>query len=872
MTALLSWLMRQVTRLIPQRWRASVTRDLQEEADRSCRGGGWLLWHLVRIAAVFGVRRVTDQTLRISAVPQSRGVIGNIGSDVRQAMRAIRTRPWSTATIVFTLALGIGASTAVFAVFNYALFRPVPGIADEGTLVSLRIRPNLQSRSETGATFAHLVAMRDMPAFEGIAAHQPGYYPVRANGTADPRLTRVATVTKGYFQVLGAKAAAGRLFTPEEYETPGTAIAVISEHLWRSVLGGDRDAVGRTILLIDRPFTVVGVVRAFRGLTRVGDEDVWIPMGSSSAPTLREISTQRMIGRLSADTSLDAAREQAHTAFERVGVIKHGDDIFTAVVFPGLSDGIGLAQSRMRELFWMSAAASGLLLVLACANAASLLISRNMARRRDVALKGALGANRLRLFRELLIETTAIGALSAGAGLAIAAVMTEFFRTFRLASYMPPLTDVSLDWRVSVFAVAVAMITVLLAGGLPSILAARADAESGLRHLARSTARSSRIRQALTVAQVALSLALVAGAAVLGQSLVRLQSVSLGFEPNRLYSIDLRPGDVGREPARPFFDEVERRLSETPGIDAATYAQFHHIGPTSSTDVKLSPDGPGHKVVVRQVSAPYLRTLGIPLLAGRMLTAAESARPSRSGPVVLDEELARQLFGDTSPLGQTIYTTFPSLNRREVIGVAGASSTQTLREGFRASMYAAAGDLRIATLHVRSSLPRSEAIRTIRGIVREVEPRLAADDIKTVGTLIDDLSSEERLLARLALVLAGIALVLAASGIYGAMACSVHERTREFGIRMALGASRPAVGREVLRRAVTIAGLGLCGGFGLYFWVSRFLESRLFAISALDPIMLAGASALLLGAALAAAWLPTRRATRVDPTIALRAE
>jgi predicted permease len=803
-----------------------------------------------------------------------RRLMSNLTGDLRQALRTMRTQPWLTAAIVMTLAVGIGASTAVYAVFNYAIFRPVPGVADADRLVGISVRPELGAAAYTTATHEHLTAMREMPAFTGLAGHSARSYPVRL-GASDPETLQVATVSQGYFDLLGVQLAAGRLFTSDEYEAPGTTLAVISERLWRAAFGTDPGAVGGWIHVLGHPFTVIGVARSFRGLERVGEEDVWVPIGAQTIllPSRgADYRWDRMVARLAPNVLLATAREQAASAFARVGVREYGDRTFTAVVSPDLTISATRVGERVTPLFWLAMAGSALLLVLACANGAGLLLSRNLRRRRDLALKAAIGASRLRLARELLVEASAISALAAGTGLIGAYTLTGWFRTQRLLGYLP-LDGLEFDWRVAFFAAAAAAATAALAGGLPSLLAARAGAQADLGHAARTTSRSGRLRQGLVSLQVALSLALVAGAGVLSVSIARLQSVDLGFEPAGLFTFELQPTLVGRDDAAALLADVRRRLSATPGIEAVGVATGRYLGGAYVREARRSAGAPSERVMLRLVSDGFLEAMGIPLLSGRDLTAAEAAGPWEASPVIVNEMLARRTFGDASPIGRTLQVRRPDeLSTHRIIGVAGSTVALDLRDGHQPAVFGAAGEPRAATFQVRSSLGPAGTISAIRGIVRELEPRLAVDSIRTTGAEVERLTSEERVLARLGVVLAVLALGLAAAGIYAAIACAVQERTRELGIRMALGASRPAIGRDVLLRTAVVVAVGLAGGLALYAWASQFLSSQIFGLSALDPVVIAAACGMLLATALAAAWLPTQRATRVDPTVALRAE
>lgn len=437
-------------------------------------------------------------------------------------------------------------------------------------------------------------------------------------------------------------------------------------------------------------------------------------------------------------------------------------------------------------------------------------------------------------------------------------------------SYMPVLKDLTFDWRVAVFAALVATLTVLLAGVLPAVLAARTAIRAPLQESIRR-APAGRLRRTLTAAQVALSLALVASAGVLAESVARLRSVDLGFDPERLLTVTLQPRRAAGANAGAFFGEVERRLSAAPGIDAVGVAASPPLGSYLRTDVMVSPEVPAAPSILRYVSSDYFRAMRIPVVAGRMFTAAEAEDQGTGGPAIIDELVAQHLFGVAPALGRSIH-----VRRRDVmelhriVGVVGATAW-SLHESRRPTVYLPVADLRVATFYMRSAVPVAEGMQIVRRVVREFDPLLVID-VQTIDSHIDRLTSQPRVQARLAAMLAIFAFALAVVGVYSAASAAAQARTREFGIRMALGASRRAIERDVVGGAGRTAAFGLAGGVLLYAWTSRYLESELYSISALDALTIVVACGLLFTVAVGAAWLPARRAARVDPTVALCAE
>ncbi len=802
----------------------------------------------------------------------------SLASDVKLAIRTQTSEPWATAAIVTTLALGIGATTAVYAVFNYAVFRPVPGVVDQEGLVSAFVSPDHGSRMRATMSDAHLRAVWEMPAFSGFAGYFSSSYPFQTSVSAAPETGRVTRVTEGYFDLLGVEARTGRLFRPDEYDEPGGGVVVISEHLWRTRFGGASSAIGAEVLILGHPFTIVGVVDDFRGIDKIRHEDLWVPVGPAGVlrPD-RNVAHQNMVGRLAPGATLEAARQQAAEAVAAVDPIRVQDTEFTAVIFPGVTDGIGVTHGRLMSVYRTAMAGVSVLFLLACVNAANLLVARNVRRRRHLALKAALGASSLRVLREMVVEAAVVAAMAAAAGLAAAALMTPLFRSERLLSYLPALEGLAIDGRVAVYATVAACLSVFMAATIPAMLASRWDPQHGLQDAGPGIAAGGgRLRDGFVVLQIALSIALVACTGVLAQTLINLRTKDLGFDADGLYEFTLVPRTIGYDADRAaeFFRQVQARLTEEPGITGATFGWSGHLGPNrQNADVVTA----GGEMIVegaerRDVASGYFRTVGLRLVAGRVFTDQEASGGGQPV-VVIDEALAAAVFGQQPAVGRQIYrmSARGELRPREVIGVVADSGARDLREEHLPALYLPLRFWTRATAHVRSSLSEAETAAAVQRAVRSIEPALPVDDVIPVRDRIEQVTAQERLLAKLGSILAGLALSIAVAGIYSAVACRVAERTRELGIRMALGASRRMIGVTVLGRVTLLVGLGTAAGMGLYVWASRFIEARLYGVSSADVATLGAAVVIISVAAVVAAWLPARRAARVDPTIAMRA-
>ena len=873
---------RAALRLVPAAWRESVARDLADEAvrdgRRGWRGDIWLAWHALRVAARFRSNARMHPPATITLAP-------NLGTDVRLAWRAIRREPASALAVVLTLALGTGAVTATYAVVNYALLRPVPGVVDEARLISVYSQVDASTPMRTSITFAHLEAMRSQsPALTDLAAWNWTDRALTIDPGDPPRTAKFVEVSRGFFEILGVRPRLGRLYMMDEYESTGTNVLVISERLWRRAFNGDPAIVGRRVNLNGHPFEIVGVAREYRGLDRLRHEDGWLTEASgqtfdsseSRGPT-RWASTN-MIGRLAPGATLEAAQAQLIAAFRAVGERRIDTKTYWPIAFEGVTDGIGLTRSRIAALLRVMLAGVGLLLLLACANAANLMLARHLRRRSNLSVRHALGAGRWRLLRELLVEASALAFGAGVLGLGLAMALTSIFRSSRLLSYLPVLDELGLDWRVAAFCASVSAATVFIFGLVPAWMAARADMRLGA-PANRATGRAGLLRTSLVGAQVALSFALVVAAALLAQTVHRLQAVDFGFRADRVLHFTFAPSRAGYDDAATSaaMAGLRERLAATPGVSRSALAFFPPVGGSTAGSVVRVPSAnhtDGLKIRSHSVTEEYFDVLGIPVLHGRTFTSAEAASPPvDAGPVVLNEPLARRLFGAAPATGQTILQqTRSTWQPRTVIGVVGATLGNDVREGYVPMAYEPFGRRRIAAVLVRPDAEFLQAAAAIRRIAREVAPAVAVDEIESLRVAADELIAQERVISRLSLVIGAIAGLLALAGLYAAMAQFTGERMREFAIRTAIGATRGQVAAGLFGRVGRIAVAGLIIGGALIWPLTGLLAAYLFGVSRNDALTLAGAAVALSLAALAAAWPAVRRAARVDPATVLRGD
>lgn len=901
-------LVRAALRLIPAEWRESVERDLTEEAEangaRAHRRGFWRdVWiagQAIRIAITF--RRSP------SGVPSrasGRGPFSDLGRDVRFALRTLIRERASTAAIVLTLAVGIGATSATYAVFNHVLFRPVPGVHDPASVASVYFQPANDLQAFGTAPRSALDVLRHVPAIVSLGSADTADLPVVLQADADPRFARVEVVTEQYLDTLAVRARAGRLFAASEF-TPGHDVALISEELWHREFGGAASAIGRTVVINGHPFTIVGVVDGYQGWgpVRVGTVALWLPVSAEPQVKLDDANLFNLVIRLRPRTTPAVAEEQLRAAFLGVTGPMHmvmttrsgpsnapyaeGPFTFVPVIYPGLfTTGQAYTRGKILDVYPFALGATGLLLLLACANTANLLLAGTVRRERELALKSAIGAGRWRLARGLLTEAAMMAAAAVGLGLLFATLLVRAVRGTALFAVAPALGDVAIDVRVLAFTMALAVAIVVLFGFFPAFAASRAELRPVLHQAGTSTRAPRRLRALLVCVQLALSLTLMAGAGVLVRSLVNLRAIDLGMRSDGVVSFGMNMGRLGLNTARQqaIVRETLARLRQSAGIRAAAYSSPAAFWRDGWSPAALRPTGASAPDVTAEASVAsgeFFGVLGIPLHAGRTFTDAEfQRRPGKfDGVAVINQSLARRLFGEAPPVGRRIDVGSGSLRgwefgrQLEVIGVVGDTrSGYRFRSSERFALYEPASSrFWASTIYVDSSLPMTATVAAARRIVREIEPNLPLINVGTLREEVERLFPEDRVLAYLISGVAVLAMLLGVAGVYAVIARTVSERTREFAIRIALGASSYAVSAQVLGAVGLISAVGLAGGLGLFAVSSRVLASRAFGVSPLDPLSIGAAIGLLAATALLAAWLPARRAARVNPTIALRAD
>jgi putative ABC transport system permease protein len=802
-----------------------------------------------------------------------------LAHDLRYAIRSLRRQPAFTLIAVLTLALGIGANTAIFSVVNGVLLRPLP-YREPHRLVT--IWETLQgSDDKILVSYPNYLDWRERQrVFEDIALYNQ-YRSFNLTGRGDAERVRGALVTGNYFYLLGVRPAVGRLIEPAD-DSPGSPrVAVVSYGFFQSRLGGDPGFIGNTLVLDGDVYTVVGVLPPE---VRIADRDVILPVGLFvQQPEYARNTHPGLIGigRLKPGMSLERARADLQRVSAELREL-----------YPTDNSGIGsdgallmdITVGRIRPALKLLTIAVGLLLLIACANVANLLLSRAAAREREFALRTALGAERGRIVRQLLTESVVLAFAGGvlGVGLAVAGVRVLVALDPRS---VPRLMDIRVDGTVLLFALALSLVTGLLFGLVPALQSGRSQLASALKEGGRGAsggAARRRTRAILTIAEVALAVVLLAGAGLLVRSFEKLTAVDPGFQPAHVVAgvVQLPKGKYESvEQQRAALDRLLEKVRAIPGVESATIASDPPISATWQTGISFEshplPDGSQLPLLNASVVDPeYFETLRIPLVAGRPFTASDGAGQPRV--VLVSESIAKRFFPDANPIGQRMKDGQASdtTSWRTIVGVVKDTRTEGLVEGPRGTFYMprAQEEMRGGWLIVRSILPTDQLTSSLRRVLAGIDRDMPLSQVRTMDAALGELVSAPRFSMLLLALFAAVALLLASVGIYGVISYNVSQRTGEIGVRIALGARRGDVVRLVVRQAVGMAVIGVGIGVVLALWGGKSLSALLYGVGPRDPLVLGSAGVFLLAVAFAAALVPAVRAARVDPTIAMRGE
>jgi predicted permease len=831
------------------------------------------------------------------------GLMDALGRDVRHALRGLRKNPAFTLVVVVTLGLGIGANAAIFSLMDQVLFRALP-VHDPGRLVLLDGPGPFRGRTVNNLTFSHpmYVDFRDRTeTFSGVLARFQMSMTVAWKGQAERGDGDL--VSGNYFDVLGVKPALGRLFTPSDDTTPGAhPVAVISHGYWQRRFGGDPSIVNQPISVNGHPFTIVGVAGpGFNGIQVGIRSDVMVPlmMKAAMTPTWDGLDDRRsrwvnVMARLKPGITAEQAEVQMNVVYRQANEqevlgLENTSESFRKrflekhlEVMPG---GRGLSDLRRQFSVALIVLMSmvGVVLLIACANIANLLLARATSRQKEFAVRLALGAGRGRIVRQQLVESVLLALGGAVVGLTLARWTGTVLIAALPGSGAAQTLTASPDLRVVAFTLAVALLTALVFGIVPALQATRPAVTSSLKEEAGSVAgggRQARVRRALVVCQVAMSMLLLAGAGLFARSLHNLRSIDPGFRTEGLisFSVDSSLSGYDQNRSLALYDRLQRELAAVPGVRNVSMSEIGALtgsewGMSIRVDGYQQKEGEDLNPNFDGVGPQYFSTMSIPLVRGREFTERDVKGAPRVA--IINETMAKYFFGDTDPIGRRFGFGRDPATAIEIVGVVKDVRSLALRDTPRRYAYIPYmqdDSLTQLTFYVRAAGGDGQAFDAVRQTVRRLDANLPVFDVKSMETQVAESLFVERMVAALSVAFGGLATLLAAIGLYGVMSYAVARRTREIGIRMALGAEPRGVLWLVLREVALLSAFGVMAGLLTAFFAARRVESQLFGLAPNDPVTLASAVALLLTVALVAGLVPARRATRIDPLLALRTE
>jgi predicted permease len=808
--------------------------------------------------------------------------------DLRYAARMLWNKPGFTLIAALTLALGIGANTAVFSVFNALLLRPLPfrqpdrlvWIASDAGKPASGLAAAEADLSAVTTQVGNFSDWREMnQSFEDLAAYFAffDYGGYTLTGSGEPERLRGVGVSQNFLDLLGVQPALGRGFVDEECVWNGRGAVLLNHSFWQRRFGSDPQVVGQSITLNNRPVTIVGVLppsfdfsSVFAPASRI---DLLEPF-PICPETDRWGNTLAVVGRLKPGVSVQSAQAEFDVIASQVQQ-QHPERNQNGAVLTGLQERI---SGKLRPAFVVLLCAVGCVLLIACTNLSNLLLARATSRRREIALRVALGADRFRLVRQMLTESVLLACIGAALGLPLAIAATQALAATRAVS-IPLLQTVTIDWSALLFTLGAALVTGLVFGIVPAFQVSRWDVHENLKDASRGSSEGGRgawIRGALVVSEIALACVLLVGAGLLIRSFLRLLEVDPGFRPEQSAAWRIETG--GRYESKPqqeaLYKEIVRKVEMIPGVESVGLTDSLPLSRNRNWGIAAKGETytPGNypSAFPRMVDPGYIRTMRIPLRAGRLFTEQDTAQSQRV--LVINETMAHRLWPGRDAVGQ-----IAMLGRREwqVIGVVGDVRHGALDQESSLEMYfpiTQQPDWGSLDLVVRANLPIESLVPAVREALTGVDPNLPNSDYQPLEHLVEQAVSPRRFVTVLLGGFSLLAMILASLGIYGVISYSVNQRTNELGIRIALGAQKLTVLKMVIFQGARLALAGLAVGLIAAFLLTRVLSSLLFGVGTTDPLTFAGIALLLTGVALVACYIPARRATRVDPMVALRYE
>jgi predicted permease len=805
-------------------------------------------------------------------------LLENLRRDVKYAVRTLLRDAGFAAFAILIVGLGVGASCTVFSVVNTLLLRPLP-FRDPGRLVWIANHQD-ETNDMSGKTSQtdYLLDLRAKnQSYEDLAAYFAfyGLGDAKMIGGGQPERFTSVPVTQNFFSLLGVEPQMGRQFSAEECKQNGPRVTMLSDGLWRRKFAADPNIVGRALSFDGGPVTVVGVLPAtfdFSTIFTPGSRvDMFEPLPLSPEMN-REGNTVAIIGRLKPGVTVQSAAAETAVLGNLLQQAHKDRNDFE----PKVS---GLAQhvsGQLRPTLVVLACAVGVVMLIVCANLSNLLLARGATRKKEIAIRTAMGAGRGRLIGQMLTESLVLSSCGAALGLLLAFVGTRALAHLTSVS-IPLLSDVRIDGSVLGFTLVAALLTGLLFGLVPALQVQDLKLHDTLKDSNRGSSQGrghAWIRGALVVSEIGLACVLLVGAGLLIRSFLRVLDVNMGFRPERAAALRIDPNSSYKtqESQNAYFTEALHRVKDIPGVEGAGLSDSLPLGHNRSWGVAAKgvqytpqnyPNG-----FPRIISDGYFHAMGIPLKAGRDFTERDTK--GSLNVIIINETLAKNLFPGDDPIGKIVRADSPE---RTVVGVVGDVHHMALEEGSGSEFYIPmrqTQDYGTVDMVVRTSLPTAQLASALREALRPIEPDLPTANLRTLQTMVDHAVSPRRFVVWLLGGFAGFALVLASLGIYAVISYSVSQRTQEIGIRMALGASAETLQRSILLQTLGLAGIGMLVGVIASWLLARTLSGFLFGVTSSDPVTFAGMLVILTAVAALAGYLPARRASRIDPMAALR--
>ena len=813
--------------------------------------------------------------------------------DIRYGLRMLRKAPGFTAIAVITLALGIGANTTIFSMVNSFLLRPLPVHSPSQITVLADIQKDGTNNNVFSIPVYRDLRTQTANVFSDLFAYQFGMDGLNANGKTDRILTNY--VSGNFFTMLGLKPALGRLILPSEGETMGAdATMVLTYSYWQTNFGGDPEIVGKKVIVDGHPVTIVGVAqKGFDGISSFFTTQAYLPLGMafmdgypSDFMTNRQVRMVMLYGRLRSGMTMSQAQATLDVVSQRLEEVHPESDKNLHVrVFPELRSRPNPDPSNtMLVISSLFLGLTALVLLLACVNVANILLVRATVRAREMAIRVALGAARIRLIRQLVTESVVLAMAGGLAGILIGLWGGSFLSSVRIHLDVPVRLDFGFDWRIFAFALGIALATGLIVGLIPAIRASRQDLTTVLHEAGRGVVSGRHpLRDALVMAQVGGSLMLLVVAMLFARSLGKAQQSDLGFEPKGVLNFTMDPTEVGfsEEQGRAFYKTLLERVRALPGVDSATTAAATPMGYINNSDTLeidgylATPGEPKPSVFYNIVSSGYLETLKISLLRGRMV--GDNDTQTSPYVAVINESMAKRFWPNSDPIGHRFKLSADPQHSIEVVGVAQNARMQGITGKINPYFYVPvaqhfAGNS-LASLQLRTSVPAATMIPQVEHVIAPLAPGMPVFNVESMTEALDTINGLLlfQIGAGLAATMGVLGLVLAVVGVYGVVSYSASQRTHEIGIRMAVGAEPFDILKMVFRQGLLVVAVGLAIGLAAAFASARVMKSFL-VVSPTDPVTYLSVAAVLSFVALCACYIPARRATRIDPLVALRDE